>query len=369
MENVTDKKMTIQMPPFLKLWKTNNKEQNSLLIGTEEPVQWVLDSQGNNSDILNQKLYVEGVDYDKKGKMIISVGGITRELEYATCSVGGKDDQPTKNEREKYIKESKELIDCEWCVIRKSDFYYNCLAFAVDPYLQVFKNVIYDNGENIRPLMNIDDRFPGSFRVNVVAITDKNHPIPLPSGNKDNFVLCTRIVIERGQDVTIEDKAEEKFGHGNYLLTAVKTDSKYPYVELIWYTTSFKNEIINFLNSIPINLRYVQFQYFLLTPYFSNCVDDGIDAFFESEIWAVNNGNQSFEKCTDVNDNNRKIVYYQKTHAARKASTLENNEYDMPNNMPGNWEVFASKLGDSGVILHRAEQLVDGYGPITRSYK
>ena len=41
----------------------------------------------------------------------------------------------------------------------------------------------------------------------------------------------------------------------------------------------------------------------------------------------------------------------------------------MPNNMPGNWEVFASKLGDSGVILHRAEQLVDGYGPITRSYK
>ena len=368
MENVNGKEITIQMPPFLKLWKTNTKGDN-LLIGDSQPKKWSLDNQCNNNEILNTKLFVEGVDCDKKGEMIISVGGITRRLEYATCSVGGKDDQPTKEERKKYIKESKDLIDCEWCLIRKSDFNYNCIAFAVDPYLQVFKEVDYDNGQNIRPLMNIDDRFPGSFRVNVVTITEKNHPIPLPSGKKDNFVLCVKIAFRQVQYETVKNEAKIKFGLGNYYLTDIKTDSKYPYAELLWYTPNFKNEIINFLHSVNVDLKYVQFQYFLLTPYFSNCIDDGIDAFFQSNLWAVNNGGKSFEKCTDANDNERKIVFYQKIHAARKASTLRNDEYKVPDNIPSNWEVFASKLGDYGVILHRVEQLIEGYGQITRSYK
>ena len=97
-----------------------------------------------------------------------------------------------------------------------------------------------------------------------------------------------------------------------------------------------------------------------------------IDSFFESDLWKNNNNELNLAYCSKT-DSDRKVVYYSKFHAARRASLLSKAEYNSPTNRPSDWIIFASKIGNCEAILHLEEQLAgfqkEEYGRIKRAYK
>ena len=378
MENVPNKKIVITVPSFLKLWKTKNKGDSNILIGDSNPKEWSINAQGNNSEVLNTTLYVEGVDFDKKGIMIINVGDVTRKLEYATCSVGGKDDQPSATERKAY-RCFENLIDCEWCVLRgykkkyPSD-YYNCIAFSVDPYMDVFKNLDFINGNFVRQsFMCLGEKYAGAFwivKTNSVYTGEKGSKI------HDRFWVNLGGVLTPNEMYLwiILVKNILRANNTNIFMNYRLVNQKYM-VSIRGSNSSFKECLPNFINIVNdkkrVNIKYVLAMHDYNSDANNNLFEDDKDtiAFFENDLWKENNNDDNYIECP-LSNMNSKIIYYKKFHAARKASLLNSEENKTPTNIPDTWRIFASKCGAMGVILHLDKQIEgDAYGKIYKEFK
>lgn len=366
--------ITIKRSSSLRLWKTNNRKNGDLLITEGDSKTW-----GNANEILGEPLYVEGISHDSEGSVEVQIGGKARNLLYKTCSVGDKENQPTSNERKYYKDKFKHLIDCEWSVLRKgNDPYYNCIAFSVDPYLTTFHEVNFKNDDIRKNYLNLPrHNLPNSYpfwvngKVNIRTFE--------PKINKDNFFVSCLLKIQEQQMHTFERYIFDQYFNdcAISIKPSYNSNGKFQGVELISSNVNFKiklPEIIdNFNWSSSAAVKYLVFMNAFGNDFTANKLNDNnINSFFQSDLWKGNNNNHNFAICNKT-DADRKIVFYSKFHAARRASLLNTTEYLPPKNNPPDWVVFASKLGEGPVILHLDDQIcgsnANEYGIITKTYK
>lgn len=363
-----DKSLTVRKTNNLRLWSSQQRKTGDLILGDVNSISWTSGQLGN---ILGKAIYVEGIERDSKGCIEISFGNITKKLRYATCSVGDKDDQPTKKERKLIKKNFENLIDCEWYVLRKeNNELYNCIAFSVDPYQKKFENVDYINKNQFRSHMEINNDYPYPFWVNPVGPYRIPHPVN-ETDTRDLFWLWMEADINLWQIITLS------FGINNAKADlALNFDYSYsiipPRLYISGFEGNFKTNALTLLEYLDIN--NFKAQYFLNmndfnpngSPQIFDKVNDA-NAFFQSPVWK-NNGISL--TCCEKYDPNRTVTYYSEFHAARRAFTLKGNEKVEETNLPPGWFIFASKCGKWITLIHREEQICGKtYGQIMQTYK
>ena len=369
--------ISITAPDSLRLWKTQERKNGEILVPAGETITW-----NNSNEILGNILYVEGMAYDSEGTLVIQIGDKVRKLLYKTCSAGDKGVQPTIQEKEDIKTRFPNLIDCEWGVLRKGvNFFYNCLAFSVDPYLKTFRGVDYDN-DSLRNYMStlnhgIENGYP--FYVYKCSKVKES----LPTLSEDNFYIELSIGVRRNIfdffRHTYMINVNPTLFTNQYNFTYRKYPADYYDIVLTSNSEGFKkriNEVINYMSCnyyVPCKLIYLIY----MSDFGSVFVEgelkvENIDAFFGSDLWKENNNNLNLAPC-GKSDPARKVIYYSKCHSARRASTLDKDEYKEPKNIPLDWIVFASKTGNCEVLLHLEDQLAgfekEEFGNIIKAYK
>ncbi len=367
--------ITIITPKCIRIWRNKLRHAEHLLIAPGQTNSW-----NNANEILGKTFFVEGMVYDSAGPVEIQLGNKTRKLLYKTCSVGNKNNQPTIEER-KFIKNRfPNLIDCEWGILRKGDnYFYNCIAFSVDPYLKTFKDVVYDN-TYLKNWMSLQNHgIKNGFPFYVKNITDINENPPTLS--KDNFFVEITLGMTEQLCWFLKEEYMKNENHTLFTNFYKMSEIKYPNGKYdVIFTSNNKgfkrraDEIMSRFNNIcPCKLVYIIYMNTFGDQFITNQLTQGnIDSFFESDLWKNNNNELNLAYCSKT-DSDRKVVYYSKFHAARRASLLSKAEYNSPTNRPSDWIIFASKIGNCEAILHLEEQLAgfqkEEYGRIKRAYK
>ena len=372
--DITGIPITVSIPDSLRIWKTQERKNGDILVSPGETVTW-----NNANEILGKTFFVEGMTYDSEGDLVIQFISKTRCLKYKTCSAGQKANQPTGPERQQFKQKFSKLIDCEWGILRKnSDSYYNCIAFSVDPYLTAFHAVNFKNDDIRKYYLNLSKHnlpnyYPFWVHDKVSIRTFE------PNINKDNFfVSCLLKIKEQQMPVFCQYIFDQYFTNCAISITPrYNNNGKFQGVELISSNVNFKiklPEIIDYFNGCSsAEVKYMFFMNAFGNDFTANKLNENnINSFFQSDLWKNNNNNNNFATCNKT-DADRKIVFYSKFHAARKASLLNTTEYLPPKNIPPDWIIFASKLGEGPVILHLDDQICgsnkDEYGIITKAYK
>lgn len=366
-----DKPITITTPSGLRLWRSQYRSQNDFLQGDGNNDKSITKSWPVSS-INGQTIYVEGIKYNSDETLTITFGKITKTLKYKTCSVGDETTQPDLKLRNKIKGKFKNLVDCEWCVIRPSNPTYNCIAFSVDPYLTTFKSVSYTNKYQIRSNMDIDPKYPYPFWVDAVGMERVSPPTSANDEN-DKFWLY------------FSSTSFAKYFVAKLVTYFKNLNPEFKgYVEetsagfgIFGYTGHFKLNAINFysrFNIVPNDNSH--WTYYLTMNDFNpngqtktfNWNND-VNAFFTSDVWKK--GCENLKEC-NKNDKDRVISFYTEFHAARRASTLEGKEKIEETDMPPGWYIFASKCGKGEAIIHREEQICGespAYGQKYKAYK
>lgn len=375
-----DKSITITTTPGLRLWKSQYRGPNDFLQGgdgKDEPITktWPVSSIINNGE----PIYIEGIKYNSDETLTITFGKITKMLKYKTCSVGDEHNQPDLELRNDIKKVFKNLVDCEWYVIRPENPTYNCIAFSVDPYLNVFKDVDYKGSPQIRSNMKIDPNYPYPFWVDKVCFNRISPPqnqndtadkfwlsLEFTGGDRKYFILGKYLyglhLFSTNDFRTWQEKSEE---HGDI-------------ISVLGHKTRFKETIVPAITILQSSIIKDSAQYYLTMNDFNPSGElrvfdwnNDVNAFFTSDVWKNNSG-KNLKKCDDSDDPNRIIRFYTEFHAARRASTLEGKEKVEETDMPPGWYIFASKCGDWVTIIHREEQICGeypAYGQKDKSYK
>ncbi len=382
-ESLQGEKIRIEVPECLRLWKNQSRqEEDDLLLGGDNKSrEWTLNSYGSNSEILGHPIFVEGVAYDSCGKITITVKNIQRKVEYATCSVGNKDSQPTKVVRKDRKKWFPKMVDCEWCVLRDmksksvSD-YYNCIAFSVDPYLQTFKDLNFINGNFLRQIfLGIDKKYNGAFWVKKV---NEIYTGEAASNTDDKFWISLKAYLSSEEFyiwcILLHNILRS--GEHNLKINFARNGNLY-FFHIRGNDTAFKEALPSFINTVAdIRQKSIELKYFLAMHDFNSSANNNAydietdpNCFFTNDLWKNNNNGSKYEQC-GLNSENRKIIFYDNFHAARRASTLKRTEYKPPKYVPNEWYIFASKCGAAEVILHLDNQIEsDIYGNMKNAYK
>ncbi len=375
--NDLDKPITITTTPGLRLWKSQYRGPNDFLQGgdsKDEPITktWPVSSIINNGE----PIYIEGIKHNSAETLTITFGKITKTLKYKTCSVGDEHNQPNLRQRESFKTAFPNLIDCEWCIFRPENPTYNCIAFSVDPYLTVFKDVNYEGSPQIRNNMKIDPNYPYPFWVDKVCF-NRISPPQNQNDTADKFWLSL--------EFTGGDRKYFILGKYLYGLHLFSTNDfrilKNPSANTIYvigHKTRFKETIVPAITLLQSSIIKDSAQYYLTMNDFNPSGKTGVfdrvndvNAFFTSDVWK-NDSEKNLKKCDDSDDPGRIIRFYTEFHAARRASTLAGKEKVEETDMPPGWYIFASKCGPYEAIIHREEQICGeypAYGQKDKSYK
>lgn len=362
-----NKTLTMTTPNNIRLWKSQNRKQENLLMNENSSSTL---SGAQISNIIGKTIYVEGIEHNAKGSLEISFGKITKTLRYATCSVGDDLNQPTKEQRKSIKNRFENLIDCEWHVLREEkNRHYNCIAFSVDPYQRVFKNINYINGNLIKSHMNINYNYPFPFWVNDLGPERISCPFDNNDTN-DKFWLALYLNTHCWEIPRLYFKSTNIARDLN--IDCYFCLSTFEEVVIMGYDGNFKSNITSIVNYMGIS-DYNTLYLLTMNDFnpdgecgtFNSTTD--VNAFFRSPVWGA--GTNNLTNCS-LNDPARVIAYYDKFHAARRASTLEGKEKVEEKNTPPGWYIFASKDGPYETIIHREEQIGGRlYGQKTKAYK
>lgn len=375
-----DKPIMITTTPGLRLWRRQNRTGNDFLQGGNVKNKPITKTWPVSSIVGTGKLiYVEGIKHNSAETLTITFGKITKTLKYKTCSVGDETTQPDLELRNIVKSNFENLVDCEWYVIRPSNPTYNCIAFSVDPYLNVFKDVDYKGSPQIRSNMKIDPNYPYPFWVDKVCFNRISPPqnqndtadkfwlsLEFTGGDRKYFILGKYLyglhLFSTNDFRTWQEKSEE---HGDI-------------ISVLGHKTRFKETIVPAITILQSSIIKDSAQYYLTMNDFNPSGElrvfdwnNDVNAFFTSDVWKNNSG-KNLKKCDDSDDPNRIIRFYTEFHAARRASTLEGKEKVEETDMPPGWYIFASKCGDWVTIIHREEQICGeypAYGQKDKSYK